>query len=148
MAVMAVFVAVTVVAVVVVGTVAVAVAGPVVAVTVVFVAVAVTVVTVVVQHDDVVFVVVVGVVSEQPGPERLPQPLGGEHLVGRARGHQPVGQEHHRVAVPGLVQVVGGDDHDGAPARVVLDHVEDPLLAGDVEASNGFVQHEDIGLAR
>ena len=47
----------------------------------------------------------------------------------------------------GLVEMVGGDDHDGAPRRVLLDHVQDPLLAGDVQAGDGLIEHDDVGLA-
>ena len=113
MAVMAMLVAVSVMAVVVVVAVAVGVTGSMMVEPVGIVPM--TVVAVVVEHDEVLLVAVLGVVSEQPVPKRLPQPILSEHLVGGARGDQPVGHQHHRVAVPGLVQVVGSDDHDGAP---------------------------------
>ena len=99
-------------------------------------------VAVVVDDEEVVGVVVAGVVAEQAVPVGLTENGGTQDLVGCALGDESSIEDQHPVAVASLVQVVGGDHH-GRPGRSLLaDHLEDPLLAGEVETGDRLVEQQ------
>ena len=97
--------------------------------------------------------VVMGVVQDElvadfheRASERLTQVLFGEDRFGRANGNRCAIEKEHLVAAPGIVKAVGGD-HDGASVvDLLLDHLVDDLLGGNVETGDGFVEEECGGV--
>ena len=86
--------------------------------------------------------VVAGVVAKQAVPVGLTENGGAQDLVGCALGDESAIEDQHPVAVASLVQIVGGDHH-GRPGRSLLaDHLEDPLLAGEVETGDRLVEQQ------
>ena len=75
-------------------------------------------VSVVVDQQEGVPVVVVGVVAQHPLSVGLPQYIGDQHLLRPAGGHEAAIQDQDAVTVPCLVQVMGGQDDD--PPSVAL----------------------------
>ena len=74
------------------------------------------------------------VVAHEPAAERLGQQLGSEHVVGRPAGQQAAGEQHHDVGPLGLAEVVGRQHDRRAGGRLLVDDLQDALLADEVEA--------------
>src|SRR5436309_11247995 len=81
--------------------------------------------------------------EEAPGPGVL----DGRDRLGRPLGHQPPAplatfgpQVHDPVAVPDDVEVVLDHDHRVAAGGQVVEHLEQPLDVGEVEAHGGLVE--------
>ena len=91
--------------------------------------------------------VVVRVVAQHPLPVGLPEHVGDQDLIRPTGGHEATIQDQDAVAVPGLVQVVGGQDDDPPGVPLVLHHREDPFLADQVEAGYRLVEEQDVSLA-
>ncbi len=104
-------------------------------------------VAVVVDDDQVVGVLVVGVVAEQPVAVGLPENGGSQDLVGRTHGDKPAVEHQHPVAVAGLVEVVRGYNHGPACSGLLAEHLEDAFLAGEVEAGDRLVEQQQLRAA-
>ena len=85
-------------------------------------------------------------VVQDPFPIGLSEHVGGQHLIGRSGCHQTTVQHHHLVTVPGLVEVVGGQDDDATSVPLLADDAQDPLLADQVEARDRLVEEQEVCL--
>ena len=104
-------------------------------------------VSVVVDQQQGVPVVVVGVVAENLLSVGLPEYIGHQDLLGATSGYETPVQDQDAAAVPGLVEVVGGKDDDTSGIAFGFHHAEDPFLADQVETGDGFIQKQDVGLS-
>jgi hypothetical protein len=110
----------------------------------------------VVMPVGVPMIVVVSVVVKQhrgavkmqnPTLERLSQRFGSERFGGGAIRDDLVGEHQHPVAAPGLVEVMGGHDHESAGISFFAYHRQNGLLAGKVETGDGFIEKKNLGVA-
>ena len=100
-------------------------------------------VTMRIEHEEVVGVVMAGMIAENFVAERLAKQRGHENLLGWPDSDDFGCEEHDSAAVASLVEVVGGDDDARASRRLFAHQLENALLARNVEASDRLVQKKD-----
>ena len=69
-----------------------------------------------------------------------------EHVVRRAAGHDPAGEQQQVVGGGGVAEVVGGHEHGVPGGPLGGDGVEDVLARHEVEAGDRLVEEQHLGL--
>jgi hypothetical protein len=86
--------------------------------------------------------------ADEAPSEGMDEMVFGQDVVGWSDGDGVLVDEQDLIADPGVVEIMGRDD-DGVPGGdLVADDVEDETAGGDVEAGDGFVEHQEVGLLR
>ena len=104
-------------------------------------------------HDASVLMMVVGVVEDQAiadfdeaATEGVKKMIFGEDMVRWTDGDGVTIDQQHLITDPGVVEIVGGNNHRVAVHDLVVNDIKDEAARGDIEPSNGLVEQQEVAL--